>query len=135
MNWGKIRSDAKEIKEGIKATDGGIVIKAPYNKAFIAELKALPKSDRSWDDNGGWEKFWFIADASADKATALYEKYFGAVEAPNYPTALNEGDRLAGQSIRSEIAESKRRHVCPDCGRTMTNDNGMGGYYCEYCEG
>lgn len=123
MNIQQIRSDAERIsKSGFVRTDGGIVLKSDYNAKFVESIKALPKKDRFWDAERQSNRFWFVADGSADAAIAMWEKFFGAAQ-PAQPKAT-----VKAQPQRNTV----KVRYCPDCGHSMEFD---GVWYCEHCEG
>jgi len=63
----------------IEKTNMGIVLKTPFNREFVDDLKAqIPSSERRWDS---YHKAWGVSAAYAEKAIELFECYFGDEDA------------------------------------------------------
>lgn len=54
--------------------NGGLVVKTPYNKAFVAAIKSLPASERKYDPAN---KVWVVEPAHGEKIVAWIDVYFG----------------------------------------------------------
>jgi hypothetical protein len=60
------------------AENGALLLKTPYNKGFIAELKtSIPYGSRAWD---GMDKVWKVAPEYKAQAVASTLKYFEAAD-------------------------------------------------------
>lgn len=67
------------MRNEIQKNKTGITLKTEYNQGFVAELKeSIPPSERKWDS---YHKVWGVSAEYADKATEIYNRYFGDTDA------------------------------------------------------
>jgi len=70
-----------------------LALEAPYNKEFMASLKAsLPKKKRIWDDA---DKCWYIVKDQFDRLCHMLDEYYDQTILLDFPAQEVAGDHYA----------------------------------------
>lgn len=99
-------------------------VRTPYNAAFVAAIKELPKSARKFDNE---QKCWLVSPLFLDHAKQLCEKFYGEVEITDgskkpQPKPVPKGTRFLGgaSDCDHDWAKSWKMAVverCDKCGQ------------------